>query len=275
VYNKAGTDITLLMPPGFLQTKTIWDQRENKTVTCTQINIGKLGDMDGIPATKDPCPFYPANGLLFVSRTDSTVSQPNGVVLTNGTEINIPDKWNSSNYGGATPVYPGAPPVGAFPFTDAQKMGLTVVSPAPVYVNGNYNTRGKKPASVITDTINLLSASWDFTKGPGQVKTAGATTYNLAMITGNHNTTVGHYNGGFENLPRFHEDWTNKTCSINGSFVNTWFSQIATGSWVYGGAWYSAPIRNWNYETMYDQGKLPPFTPMVIFTRTVAWEVSN
>jgi hypothetical protein len=154
-------------------------------------------------------------------------------------------------------------------------MGLTVVSPAPVYVHGNYNTVGKKPAAVITDTINLLSSAWNFTKAPGQVKTAANTTYNFAMITGNNNTTPGHYNGGFENLPRFHEDWSGKTCAITGSFVNLWFSQVATGPWVYGGAWYSAPNRVWNYETMFDQGKLPPFTPMVITTRTVAWDVTN
>jgi hypothetical protein len=275
VYNKLGVDITALMPPGFVQNRTLWDQRENRMVTCTQINVGRLGDMDGIALTKDPCPHYPPNGLLYASRTDSVPGQPNGVILTNGSEINVPDRWNSNNYGGTSPVYTGPPPTGAYPFGPAEQMGLTVVTPTPLYVHGNYNTKSKKPAAVITDTINLLSTAWDFTKTPGQIKTANATTYNLAMITGNQNTTPGHYNGGFENLPRFHENWTGKNCTITGSFVNTWFSQVATGPWVYGGAWYSAPNRIWSYETMFDQGKLPPFTPMVVTTRTVAWEVSQ
>jgi hypothetical protein len=275
VYDAAGTDITLLMPPGFVQTRTLWDQRENKWVTCTQLDLGKLGDMDGNPATYDPSPHYPDNGLIFAARADSVPGQPNGIVLTNGAELNTPAVWNSANYGGSSPLYPGSPPPGAFPFGNGEQIGLTVVSPAPVYVHGNYNTVSKKPAAVITDTINLLSASWDFTKVPNQVKTASSTTYNVAMITGNQNTSLNSYNGGFENLPRFHENWSGKTCTITGSFVNTWFSQVATGPWVYGGAWYSAPSRVWSYETMFDQGKLPPFTPMVVTTRTVAWEVTN
>jgi hypothetical protein len=276
VFNKQGVNITPLMPSGFVSNRSIWDQRQGKNLTCTQINIGKLGDMDGNPATKDPCPYYPPNGLLYVARTDATVSQPNGVVLTNGGEINVPDKWNTANYGGANPVYPGSPPAGAFPFGAQQKMGLTVVTPDPLYVHGNYNTKSKKPAAVITDAINLLSSAWDFTKGPGQIKTAGNTTYNLAMITGNTETTPGHYNGGFENLPRFHENWTGKTCAITGSFVNTWYSALATAPWIYGGAYYSAPNRVWNYETMFDDtSKLPPFTPMVFTVHTVAWEVTN
>ena len=103
VYNKAGANITSLMPSGFITSQNLWDQRQGRTLTCTKINIGKLGDMDGSAATKDPCPYYPANGLLYVARTDTTSSQPNGVVLTNGAEINIPDKWNSSNYRGIDP----------------------------------------------------------------------------------------------------------------------------------------------------------------------------
>jgi hypothetical protein len=275
VFNKAGTNITALMPAGFVSTKSLWDERQGKTLTCTQINVGKLGDMDGNASTKDPSPYYPANGLIYVARTDSTVTQPNGVVITNGKELNIPDKWNSNNYGGANPVYAGSAPVGAFPFGPAQLQGLTVVSPNPVYVHGDYNTKSKKPASVITDAINLLSKSWDFTKTAGQVKVAGDTTYNMAIITGNTNTTTGAYNGGFENLPRFHENWSGKNCTITGSFVNTWLSALAKAPWVYGGAYYSAPNRIWSYDLMFDQGKLPPFTPMVITTRTVAWDVSH
>lgn len=275
VFNKLGVDVTTQMPAGFVTTRTLWDQRQGKTLTCTQINVGMLGDMDGNPSTKDPCPLYPGNGLLYVARTDATASQPNGVVLTNGKEIGIPDRWNSSNYGGSNPAYPGPPPAGAFPFGPAELLGLTVVTPDPLYVHGDYNTRAKKPCAAMTDAINLLSNAWDFTKTQNQIKTASATTYNLAMITGNTSTTPGGYNGGFENLPRFHENWTGKNCTITGSFVNTFLSALAKAPWVYGGAFYSAPNRIWSYETMYDQGKLPPFTPMVVTTRTVAWEVSQ
>jgi hypothetical protein len=145
----------------------------------------------------------------------------------------------------------------------------------PVYVHGDYNTISKKPAAVITDALNLLSNSWDFTKTAGQAPVASATTYNFAMISGHVATDGAQYSGGFENLPRFHENWSGKTCTILGSFVSTWFSALAAGPWVYGGAWYEAPNRNWSYDAMFDQGRLPPFTPMVIASRHVAWEMSN
>jgi hypothetical protein len=95
------------------------------------------------------------------------------------------------------------------------------------------------------------------------------------MISGHVATSGSQYSGGFENLPRFHENWSGKTCTIKGSFVSTWFSQIADSPWVYGGAYYSAPLRNWSYDASFDQGKLPPFTPMVVTARHVAWEVAN
>ena len=156
----------------------------------------------------------------------------------------------------------------------AESVGVSVVSNCPVYVHGDFNTVNKKACAVMTDTINLLSSAWNFAKGPGQTVSAHSTTFNLAMITGNKATVTGGYNGGFENLPRFHENWSGKNAEITGSFVNTWRSQIATGNWVYGGAWYSAPNRIWSYESMFDQGRLPPFTPMVIETERLSYEMT-
>ena len=96
------------------------------------------------------------------------------------------------------------------------------------------------------------------------------------MITGNKNTSAGAYNGGFENLSHLHEDWTSRTCTIKGSFVCPWNSAISTGSWVYGGNWYSAPTRNWSFDTRFNTaGTLPPFTPMVINSRIIAWQTTN
>ena len=37
---------------------------------------------------------------------------------------------------------------------------------------------------------------------------AATTTYNLAMITGNYVSSGAAYNGGLENYPRFHENWS-------------------------------------------------------------------
>lgn len=147
---------------------------------------------------------------------------------------------------------------------------LTVVSEDPVYVWGDYNKNSKKGAAIIGDAVNLLSNTWNDSKTRGTLPTAGNTTYNVAMIGGNLDTSVGSYNGGFENLPRFHENWTGKTATITGSFVNTWRNQWATGAWVYGGDRYTAPNRVWSYDTAFNNvNNLPPFTPMAVSARDV------
>ncbi len=229
-----GADVTASLPAGTIATKSFFDGREEKTVTTTVIDIQKLG--------ASGC--FPPDGLLYAYRTDATSSQPNGIRLENGAELKAP---------------------------------LTVVSPDPVYVKGDYNTVNKKGASVITDAINLLSNSWNDAKVDNKALVAASnTTYNVAMITGNHGTNgAGYgYNGGLENLPRFHEDWSGRNCRIRGSFVNLWESQVAKGPWVYGSDNYTAPNRDWNYDTDFnDISNLPPYTPMAVRTaKKVYWE---
>ena len=117
--------------------------------------------------------YAPENGLIYAAHEDTgTGTEAKGVVLTNGAEL------------------PSA---------------LTVASEGPVYVHGDYNTVDKKGAAVIGDAINLLSNSWDGTKSPGSLPNASETTFNFAMITGSYESVPNRYNGGLENLPRFHE----------------------------------------------------------------------
>lgn len=184
-------------------------------------------------------PSFPANGLLYTgSYGAGSGVDAHGVRLVNGSEL---------------------------------ANALSVVTENSLYVQGDYNTVNKKPASVIADAVNLLSNSWDDSKSSGNLPRATETTYNMAMITGNQDTTVGGYNGGLENLPRFHEGWSGVDCNISGSFVNTWLSNHATGAWRYGGDRYKAPNRNWNYDPMFNNvANLPPFTPMAVSAIDVA-----
>ncbi len=185
---------------------------------------------------------FPANGLIYAVRSDATTSQPNGIRLTNAAELNAP---------------------------------LTVVTQNPLYIQGNYNTINKKGAAVIADAVNLLSNAWNDTKTAGSLPNASNTTYNLAMVTGDVATPDGggDYSGGFENLPRFHENWSNRTATIRGSFVKIFDSQIATDEWRYGGDVYTAPIRNWSFETAFlDFENMPPLTPSAVYTRRVVWD---
>jgi hypothetical protein len=95
------------------------------------------------------------------------------------------------------------------------------------------------------------------------------------MVTGNVRTPDGGgtYSGGFENLPRFHENWTGRTATILGAFVNMYQSSFARSPWRYGGDVYTAPNRNWNHDPDFlDPNRLPPFTPNAVYVRRVLWD---
>ena len=185
---------------------------------------------------------FPSNGLLYAAHYGAgTGTAARGVKLTNA--ATLPAK-------------------------------LTVVSEDPIYVQGDYNKNAKKGAALIGDAINLLSNSWNGSKTHSNgLPVASNTVYNAAMVSGNRGSSEGDYNGGLENLPRFHENWNNKVCTIAGSLVNFWDSRHATGAWVYGGNYYTAPQRQWTYDTAFnDVANLPPYTPMAVSARdVVSW----
>ncbi len=223
-------------PDSPISESTFYNGREGTYVTTTDIDMDILGKSG----------HWPDNGLLYATDTTANPSQPDGVRLVNGSALAAP---------------------------------LTLVSPTPVYTLGDYNvgnaTHAKQPAAIITDAYNVLSNAWDdAAKGPGSLPKATPTTINAAFITGSYVTQPGRYNGGFENLPRFHENWSGIPARIRGSFVNIWDSEVATGQWVYGGDHYTAPNRDWNYDTDFnDISKLPPFTPSVVGTTRVVWVI--
>jgi len=218
------------------------------------VTLGPLPDMrqtgsqlGGVPTVRVDLALlgasghYPANGLLYAAHYGiGHGAEARGLVLTNGHEL---------------------------------LARLTAVSEGPVYVHGDYNTVASKGAAVIGDAVNLLSNAWDGSKRPGQLPAASETTFNCAMVTGNTETVGSQYNGGLENLPRFHENWSGRRCNIRGSFVNLYTSQYADAPWVYGGDRYTAPLRNWSYDTAFNSvANLPPFTPMAVtVVDVVSW----
>ncbi|MDF1544365.1 MAG: hypothetical protein P1R58_04605 [bacterium] len=147
---------------------------------------------------------------------------------------------------------------------------LTIASANPIYTIGDYNSVNKKPAAIMADAVTFLSSSWDdlLSSGSKDLRIATETNFNASILTGNVETTAAAYNGGFENLPRFLEQWTGTGFNWSGSMVNLWNSQQADGSW--NGSYYSPPIRNWSYDTdLDDPANLPPETPQVrVFQRT-------
>ncbi|MDH3890299.1 MAG: hypothetical protein OEV49_04380 [candidate division Zixibacteria bacterium] len=182
--------------------------------------------------------YGPANGVLYVS--DGTSDFP-AVRLVNGVELDA---------------------------------ALTVASENPVYTFGDYNRTNKKPAAILADAITFLSDQWDDNKSTWSLATRNKpmhTTVNCSYIAGNVETDATNYSGGFENLPRFLEDWSSRNLNWAGSAVNLWNSVQADGSWGKANV-YSAPNRSWNYDTdLDDPANMPPEVPVVRILQRVGW----
>jgi len=154
---------------------------------------------------------------------------------------------------------------------------VSIFSENPVYVQGDFNTVDKKPAAICGDAVTFLSNNWNDANSALNIssRTASVTSVNASIMTGNNNTTGANYNGGLENLPRFLENWTGRDFNFKGSLVNLWNSQQATAPWAYG-SYYTAPNRNWSYDTdLDDPSNLPPETPVVRIFQRVGWRQDN
>jgi hypothetical protein len=177
--------------------------------------------------------------------------------------------------------------------------GLTIVSPNPVYIQGDYNT-GRKydgtvtppsnnstsdpltpqvtgynnpssptgtgvraPCSVLADAVTILSNSWvdllSGTKPP-----ASSTTVNTAIISGIVPTNAyggNNYSGGAENFPRFLEAWDGDKFTYYGSMVELFKSRQSIAIWQYDPV-YGAPDRQWYFDMNF-RTKPPPGTLML------------
>jgi hypothetical protein len=244
---------------------TIYDQREAKDVDVVNIDVSKM-----TPVLNDARDF---NGVLYVY--DSTPEktgdrEPRTLRLQKGGVL--PDD------------------------------GLTIASPNPVYIQGDYNTGTttnpnsvpannsgnpnntsspvvsgytRKPAAVIADAVMLLSNSWSDSKAKLEVseRAASNTTYNTAIMAGfmpsGWDPPAGSdygYSGGANNYPRFLENWTDKSCTYFGSMVELFESKVFTGEWDTG-VIYRPPKRRWNFDPNFADNPPPGSVDAVVMTR--------
>ena len=164
--------------------------------------------------------------------------------------------------------------------------GLTIVTPNPLYVVGDYNvpaaladttnTSKSAPAALIGDAITILSADWSDPDSAFALtrRQARNTTVNAALLGGIVRTGSGYYSGGVENFPRLLEDWTGKTLTINGSFVALFESGKANGKWGYPDHVYRQPLqRKWSFDPKLNTfAGLPPSTPELQTAFRRSWQ---
>jgi len=161
--------------------------------------------------------------------------------------------------------------------------GLTFVSDQAVYVQGDYNTVNWQPASILADSLNVLSnaclntnsvihkaSGANCNTGNGAAKIAPTpTTINSAFLAGTditNSTAAPGYNGGLENYPRFLEGWGGVLLTYRGSFVSTSTPVHVRGTWS--SQAYGAPNRNWDYDTRFNAAEnLPPLAPRFVYLK--------
>jgi len=250
-------------------TNTFTDQRENKTVKATQIDVDKYNrwlQTNATVAAKFPAGSGTWPNVAYVAdlRTVSS-SQLAAVRLVNG--ASIPTNGHT---------------------------GFTLATPNPLYVWGHYNapvtahrgttnTSATQPASLISDALTILSPNWLDSQSAGSFTTrrAVSTTVNAALLTGVVYSTGparSQFSGGVQNMPRLLEDWGNGSASIvltlNTAMVNFFNSARATNQFQWPGNYYYAPTRNFNFDMNFtDPTKLPPGTPMLQAILRSKWTV--
>ena len=157
--------------------------------------------------------------------------------------------------------------------------GLTIATPQPLYIYGDYNvennigndlgtnrTTHTYPSALMADAITILSDNWSDSV-TSKLPISSSTTVNAAMLAGivpSNPTISGDYSGGMENFFRLLEDWSSgKILTWNGSMVAMFPSIYATNHWKPTGNYYNAPTRHWAFDNNFTNlSKLPQLTPL-------------
>jgi hypothetical protein len=280
---KLNPDVTNVVAAGvtnkffsFVTNVQFYDYREDDTVQAVQVDAAKLNlwltNATGTGGLQWNRMNFADKGhgidsVYIYNKVPITTSQLPAVRLVNGAQL--PYTVDPGGSGLATG-------------------GLTVATPQPLYVKGNYNvqtnggsagasagttnTANTYPAALMGDAITILSANWldSWTAGTSlSLRLPASTTINAACLAGIVQSTNSggnnYYSGGLENYLRLEENWSSSTVlTFNGSLVAMFPSIYATNVWQELGNYYNAPTRHWNFDLNFtDLNKLPPLTPMV------------
>ena len=252
---------------------TFRNNRENKLIRMLEVDMRKLLDcihnnnlfatgVGPYNATLKNLADSSEGGIVF----HMTVKGPSSAAAANNYGLRVRNAQQLRSTVAGAPV----------------PQGMSIISDQAAYVLGDFNSVNKMPAAVMVDSINILSNAWSSDAASTaalSTRVPTATTVNAAFLSGTDTTggsggeglagINGAYNGGLENYPRFHEDWnSNITWTYRGSFVSLNRPRHVNGPWVFGGTNYTAPIRNWNYDTAFnDAAYLPPITPRFVYLR--------
>jgi hypothetical protein len=258
----------------FVTNVAFYDYRESDNVKAVQLDVQKLNTW-----LKNN-----TNALNYQIQNNTQ-----GSSTSKGHNINGVYVYNSIPPASGSPgVLPAVRVVNGQQLPSA---GLTVATPFPIYVKGNFNTTtngttfstalgdvaNTLPAALMGDAITVLSANWSDTNTSTTAigsRTPANTTINAACLEGIVPSNGTNYSGGVENFLRLLENWSSSTTTLsyNGSIVVLFTSQYASSPWVGTGTVYNPPARAWGFDVNFlQQGGLPPMTPQVRATVRSGW----
>jgi hypothetical protein len=260
----------------FATNASFYDYREGKTVKAIQIDVTNLCRwLANTTATggwtnsniKNSSKGQPIDSIYVYNMVPMSSSQLPAVRVVNGAQL--PNSY-----------------------------GLTIATPMPLYVKGDFNTQTNSggsssagttntaytyPAALMGDAITVLSGNWNdvlYTASYSlNSRTPKATTLNAACLEGIVvSVTDGggnkHYSGGLENFLRLLENWNSSSTVLtyNGSIVVLFPSIYATNYWQGPGNYYNVPQRKWGFDANFSQqGKLPPIVPQTKALLRKSW----
>jgi hypothetical protein len=232
--------------------------RENKTIQLLDMDVQGIFDClksSNWFGTSKLLSDGTEGGIVFYA----TVRGPQSTVAANNYGIRVRNAATLQSTSGTPAV-----------------LGFTIVSDQAAYIQGNFNSNNKIPAAVMADSLNVLSNNWNDANSSLAIssRVASNTTINSAFLAGTDTTggiegaggQNGYYNGGLENYPRFHENWSSRILLYRGSFVSLGRSLHVNGRWS--SQSYNPPNRDWNYDTSFNDARnLPPITPRFVYLR--------
>jgi hypothetical protein len=267
----------------FVTNATFYDYRENKTVNAIQIDVAAFNRWLTNSSAR--------GGLVFDN--DNNV---------NGTTTKGHHIWSIYAYNSVSMTGSTLPGVRVKNGQLLPPSGLTISTPDPMYVMGDYNIMTNYnapvaqqsrtvpdatytlPAALMCDAITVISTNYSDTPGialssrtPITQHGDGVMTVNAAILTGIVPSANGYYSGGVENLIRLLENWPAYPSSSvlnTGSQVAMFASLFATNHYVSPGTYFNAPGYDEGFDRNYlNYSQLPPLTPSFNTIARAGWQM--
>jgi hypothetical protein len=278
---------------GFYWDGGVWQSAANRLFP-RQVGVAATASATALPAVTTPSKATSACDYDCMGIGSSDTSG-GGLVWHFSVDRNNP----LYNYNSGNGIVRGGNSVYGFAFTEGRRLpgALTIATDQAAYLQGDFNNptrtlgdldaaldagfqtpaspaREKRPASVLADTVHILSNDCSNTNrqlscmrdstdpNAGAAKDPAINTVIRAgLLFKTDQPTATQPSGQLENSVRFLENWSGDTLKYRGSIVSLGIPTEYSGVWN-NNDYYDPPSRDWGFDTDFNASAgLPPMTP--------------